>query len=258
MKKISQNTFDVKRNELISIIKQTLTGLDAKLKDVVSPQLSDNVTAELTKIVDGLGKEVTIKINELKSLMPKPQPQQQADDQLPGGDGDDISEEDVDKDELKLGIEDETEHTTDKDLAKEIALDHLSTDPKYYSESKIMEDAKEKLKSAALTLPGVVKVASVAGLTDALLKDDMDLAKDAITNLMRNPPHGLSLTSVLGLTKDELRDLLDAISSGDIDIAKDIFGIKPPHKPVGPFADFLGDENGKDDNVVLDDDWIRE
>ena len=38
--------------------------------------------------------------------------------------------------ELKLGIKEEMEHTTDKDVAKEIALDHLAENPKYYSKLK--------------------------------------------------------------------------------------------------------------------------
>ena len=34
--------------------------------------------------------------------------------------------------ELVRGIEHEHEHTTDRDVAREIALDHLKEDPKYY------------------------------------------------------------------------------------------------------------------------------
>lgn len=40
------------------------------------------------------------------------------------------------KAQLKKGVEEEMEHTTDKAVAKEIALDHLNEDPKYYDKLK--------------------------------------------------------------------------------------------------------------------------
>ena len=55
---------------------------------------------------------------------------------LEGGKGDDTDEEDVDPDELEMGIEVEQEHTRNKKIAKEISLDHLSEDPKYYTKLK--------------------------------------------------------------------------------------------------------------------------
>lgn len=58
------------------------------------------------------------------------------DNVLIGGLGDDTDEEDVDSDELEMGIEVEKEHTKSKKIAKEIALDHLSEDPKYYTKLK--------------------------------------------------------------------------------------------------------------------------
>lgn len=44
------------------------------------------------------------------------------------------------KDELALGILVELEHTTSKEAAEEIALDHLSELPDYYSKLKKMEN----------------------------------------------------------------------------------------------------------------------
>lgn len=54
-------------------------------------------------------------------------------DQLPGGEADDASPEDYDEDELELGIKEELEHTDDRDIAEEIAMDHLEEDSDYYS-----------------------------------------------------------------------------------------------------------------------------
>jgi hypothetical protein len=54
---------------------------------------------------------------------------------LTGGRANDIGidEEDVEPEELKLGIQVEKEHIDDVDVQKRIALDHLSEDDRYYS-----------------------------------------------------------------------------------------------------------------------------
>lgn len=54
-------------------------------------------------------------------------------DKIPGGLADDKSPKDFDQDELKKGIKHELEHTNDAAIAKEIAMDHLAEDPKYYT-----------------------------------------------------------------------------------------------------------------------------
>lgn len=57
-------------------------------------------------------------------------------DRLPGGKGDTLKPKDVDSVQLRMGIEVEMEHTKDRRLAREIALDHLAEDPKYYTKLK--------------------------------------------------------------------------------------------------------------------------
>lgn len=44
-----------------------------------------------------------------------------------------LTEKDVDPSELAQGIKVEMEHTNDPAVAKQIALDHLSEDSKYYT-----------------------------------------------------------------------------------------------------------------------------
>ena len=44
-----------------------------------------------------------------------------------------VTSEDVDPDELRVGELIEREHTTDPDIARKIALDHLAEYPNYYS-----------------------------------------------------------------------------------------------------------------------------
>jgi hypothetical protein len=48
-------------------------------------------------------------------------------------------------DEFKKGYTVEREHTTDTDIAKEIAMDHLFEDPKYYTKLKKIEETIQKV-----------------------------------------------------------------------------------------------------------------
>lgn len=50
-----------------------------------------------------------------------------------------VSKKDLDS-EIKDGIKHEKEHTSDKNAAKEIALDHLKSDPKYYTKLQKIEE----------------------------------------------------------------------------------------------------------------------
>ena len=61
-------------------------------------------------------------------------------DEIPGGLADKKSPEDFDQDQLLEGIKVELEHTDDKQLAMEIAMDHLTEDSDYYKKLKLIED----------------------------------------------------------------------------------------------------------------------
>lgn len=58
---------------------------------------------------------------------------------LPGGRGDLVSPAEVDPGELAAGTAHEREHTSDPEIAQEIAIDHLAEDPAYYSHLSKME-----------------------------------------------------------------------------------------------------------------------
>jgi hypothetical protein len=62
---------------------------------------------------------------------------------LTGGVGDATATSEVDPVELSLGQTVEMEHTTDPNIATEIALDHLSEDPQYYTKLRKAGLAKE-------------------------------------------------------------------------------------------------------------------
>jgi hypothetical protein len=60
-------------------------------------------------------------------------------DRIKGGLADSKQPKDFNQKALKQGIKVEREHTTDGDIAREIAMDHLSEDNQYYRKLKKME-----------------------------------------------------------------------------------------------------------------------
>lgn len=50
--------------------------------------------------------------------------------------------------QLEMGIKAELEHTTDQDIAHEIAMDHLIEDPKYYTKLDTIEEKKKRKKKS--------------------------------------------------------------------------------------------------------------
>lgn len=61
-------------------------------------------------------------------------------DNLPGGRADNVPNEKFDPKQLEIGIKVEMEHTKDAAIAEEIAKDHLTEDPEYYSKLEKMEE----------------------------------------------------------------------------------------------------------------------
>lgn len=60
-------------------------------------------------------------------------------DRIPGGLADNKKPDDFDKDKLEEGKKVEKEHTSDDNIATEIAMDHLTEDPEYYKKLKKVE-----------------------------------------------------------------------------------------------------------------------
>lgn len=98
------------------------------------------------------------------------------------------------KDQLKKGQKVEKEHTKDSLKAKEIAMDHLSEDPKYYTKLKKIE-AKETTGSDA-------SGSFEAGLNTPIIKRK-------ITTIPNSKEYG---------KKGEFTEAMDASSSGSFDV----------------------------------------
>lgn len=67
-------------------------------------------------------------------------------DLIPGGLADNKKPEDFDQAALKKGIKVELEHTSSKDVATEIAMDHLTEDKSYYEKLEKMEKKAYEIK----------------------------------------------------------------------------------------------------------------
>lgn len=60
-------------------------------------------------------------------------------DLIPGGLADNKTDADFDKKSLRKGEKVESEHTSNKQMAREISRDHLTEDPHYYEKLEKME-----------------------------------------------------------------------------------------------------------------------
>jgi len=68
-----------------------------------------------------------------------------AEEKIPGGLSKGKKPTDFDQGQLAKGVKVEMEHTTDPDLAQEIAMDHLTEDPKYYQKLEKVEKAATRI-----------------------------------------------------------------------------------------------------------------
>jgi len=98
--------------------------------------------------------------------------------------------ENFDPKELEMGIEDEMEHTSNKETAKRIAQDHLRKDPHYYSKMKkcgLSEDIFEP-NDDVLPIEGCCEEPSFSAISltklisDTSTKSPMEIGRDAAAN----------------------------------------------------------------------------
>lgn len=87
------------------------------------------------------GKDDWIHASELSGMEPKEPTMKKTEykDQLKGGMADKKKPSDFDQEQLEIGTKHEMEHTGDHSKAREIAMDHLAEDPKYYEKLKEIE-----------------------------------------------------------------------------------------------------------------------
>ena len=99
------------------------------------------------------------------------------------------------KSEFKKGIKTELEHTTDENIAREIAMDHLYEDPKYYTKLSKIEEMKKTKKININDLSEMVKKALNEEFVGGV-NYDTDLSielKDKVGDFSKLTPYVLEL-----------------------------------------------------------------
>lgn len=124
---------------------------------------------------------------------------------LEGGIADNATDSQFDADALQKGIETELEHTSNTQMAKEIAKDHLTEDPAYYDKlptiEQMSEDEQHTYCSTQFNLPHAMALRSM-GMADRI--DDADLVDKG----KEDEPH---ITVVYGIHDESSRDVIGEI-----------------------------------------------
>ena len=151
-----------------------------------------------------------------------------------GGAGDNKPDEMFSESELSRGTKHEMEHTSNRNIAKEIAKDHLSEDPEYYKKLERMEKGYMAKKYYA-EQSGVDTAAKASASTFNWLMDDgraktVDMKKDRRDKLYKE---------VADLTKAELQQ--DVVNEQITDQAAERF-LEPGGALDDEAKDFLDEK----------------
>jgi len=150
-----------------------------------------------------------------------------AEDLIPGGLADDAPDSAFNSEELTRGIEVENEHTQNEEMAREIAKDHLSEIPDYYTRLAQMEKEAELKESVNLDFSSSDSVSELIGeliplntakrLVEMLNKDSdlLDKFLEAQITFKAHKPRVLHLTDPE--TELEIRDPLSGWPVIDIE-----------------------------------------
>jgi hypothetical protein len=158
-----------------------------------------------------------------------------AKEKIPGGLGAGKPDSAFNAKALAAGIKVEMEHTTSRKVAKEIAKDHLTEDPKYYEKLKTIEKGREPVHTEDDMDPVAIKKSADAIMDGAKLGPVLDtfgaddISKRAVLAEVRRQKAELRKA---GGGRDELRKSLLSYS----DLRKGLYGGR-----VGEWADqFMG------------------
>lgn len=95
-------------------------------------------------------------------------------DKISGGKGDKKKPEDFDKREIIVGLYVEREHTDNLRTALEISIDHLSENPKYYTDLVNSGIVDEKKAIEAAKRFGMIKDESIKEMIRLLVRKELN------------------------------------------------------------------------------------
>jgi hypothetical protein len=115
------------------------------------------------------------------------QKQGSIDEALPGGEAQNKTPEQFDQIELQKGISVEMEHTQDKEVAANIAMDHLTEDPNYYKKLEEMEKGGvDKVTFARFAALGCSAMDRMKACLDLLKQIGSDWAREAHNHIIND------------------------------------------------------------------------
>ncbi len=124
-------------------------------------------------------------IKEWESKTPENIPESvEKKDKIPGGLADKKKPSDFDKKKLKQGVKVESEHTSDKEIAREIAMDHLTEDKDYYKKLKTIEKSEFLRRGVLLATIG----AGMQHLHNQSVEDAKPIRREIASAVTERPP----------------------------------------------------------------------
>lgn len=129
--------------------KKNLDKWDAAKRKMYDPTVAEQMMANHTNFMSP--SVAAGRLAALRHIIADAAKKTASADLLPGGEADGKPDSAFSKKELALGVADEHEHTSNDQIAKEIAKDHLQEDPKYYEKEKLAE-TPQKVPSIILKL----------------------------------------------------------------------------------------------------------
>ena len=149
-------------------------------------------------------------------------------DEIEGGLGDDKSPLEFDPEQIKKGMKVEMEHTNDPLIALEIALDHLTEDPAYYT-------IKDNPEASAQAQASVEASDNEPHTSGAYIQDGMAGERD------RNARPIPAVDPYFMMSKHPLPDILDTDGTEE-DLTKNYTGKKGVNRAIQDYDKELTDE----------------
>jgi hypothetical protein len=149
-------------------------------------------------------------------------------DKLPGGIADKRKPEDFDAEDLAEGCAHELkEHTKDKQIAREIAMDHLSEDPQYYKKLKQIEPEEIK-KAEDVKIPSKKKMWMGKPISHEDHHGELELAAALNTHALKMPKGEAEAKAYKDYTDKQSKEaagyhlakIKEALAAGDKESAK--------------------------------------
>jgi len=182
----------------------------AKDKPIPDSRVDSELSGIHSKVDKGqkLSKDELTKQRRLQATKNARTANEIVEDEISGGKGDTAVPDNFDPSEIEMGIKTEMEHTDDEQKAKEIAMDHLTEDPKYYSKLKDAGLADELEESVRKEVRTIIKeyyrdeqatkfadaVIDLLNVAKAALSSDMEKAAEKyFTKYYRSAPKQIEL-----------------------------------------------------------------